>query len=421
MKKILITHFYTRENGGDAGILQGAVQELATAFPGSALTVHTMEQVSDGLPVPPVVFMKSYFYWAVYAPFLNVFTRAIRTAYILCYTTLVAALVAIFGNRALWLLPGKLRRVMYDYAHADLILPIGGGYLTAKNSVQGTITTLLQLHAICIALILQKPVVLLAQSVGPYATSFQKFLVRIVLNRVNAIFVRENFSNDFLKSIGVIKPHIALATDSAFLCSFPTPAPATQPARAVVAITARRWYAPAAQQQYEHVLADFADWLVNDVDCDVHLVPQVIATTQNDNDSAVLTRVLQYSKNAMTGRVVLLPNPAGLSELWGWYGGFHAVVGTRMHSVIFALTHYVPCIAIGYEYKTKGIMDALGLDPFVVPIDNCTLQNLQQLYRKIEAERAQYEQTLRANLPQYIDSAKKPFQYLKTHYGTAHQ
>ena len=43
------------------------------------------------------------------------------------------------------------------------------------------------------------------------------------------------------------------------------------------------------------------------------------------------------------------------------------LVGTRFHSVIFALAARVPCIAIGYEHKTRGIMRDLSLDGWVLP------------------------------------------------------
>lgn len=419
MKNILITHFYTRENGGDAGILHGAVQELDRIFPASVLTVHTMEDIPDGTPVSPVIFMKSYFYWAIYSPYLNAVSRTLRTVFIIPYTMIVALTVRLFGDRALWLLPGKLRRVMYDYAHADIVLPIGGGYLTAKNTIHGTITTVLQLHAMVLALIFRKPVILLAQSIGPYATRLQTILVRIVLNRVRAIFVREKYSLQFLASTGIKKPHIDLATDSAFLCSFVVPALKNENVKPVVAITARRWFELEAQERYEGLLASFADWLISEKACSVCLVPQVTATNQNDNDATVLSRILHKSKYESSGFIQLLPEPRNLQELWGWYHGFYAVVGTRMHSVIFALTNKVPCIAIGYEYKTTGIMQALTLGEYVTPIDSLSLEKLKGLYAKLETEREQYTKTLELNMAKYKEAAKVPFGYLKEHYGTS--
>ena len=40
-----------------------------------------------------------------------------------------------------------------------------------------------------------------------------------------------------------------------------------------------------------------------------------------------------------------------------------------MHSNIFALSGGVPTIAVSYLHKTEGIMQGLGLEDWIIPID----------------------------------------------------
>jgi colanic acid/amylovoran biosynthesis protein len=78
------------------------------------------------------------------------------------------------------------------------------------------------------------------------------------------------------------------------------------------------------------------------------------------------------------------------------------LIGTRFHSVIFALTSRIPCVAIGYEHKTRGIMDDLGLGDWVIQIADVEADVLFGLTQRLERQRARYLRQLDDVLPGYI-------------------
>ena len=88
------------------------------------------------------------------------------------------------------------------------------------------------------------------------------------------------------------------------------------------------------------------------------------------------------------------------------YGRLDYLVGTRFHSVIFALTSFVPAIAIGYEHKTEGIMRDLGLEKWVMPIENVRVDLLKALFDDLVKNRNEYIQHLQEVLPPYIERAR---------------
>lgn len=47
-----------------------------------------------------------------------------------------------------------------------------------------------------------------------------------------------------------------------------------------------------------------------------------------------------------------------------------------MHSNIFATSMKVPTVAIAYEKKTNGIMETVGLQDYLVEIDEITFEDL---------------------------------------------
>jgi colanic acid/amylovoran biosynthesis protein len=77
-------------------------------------------------------------------------------------------------------------------------------------------------------------------------------------------------------------------------------------------------------------------------------------------------------------------------------------VGTRFHSVIFGLTSFVPALAIQYEHKTLGIMRQLGLEKWVIPIEQVTGQYLISLFDELIKSRDDYIKKLDHILPAYI-------------------
>jgi colanic acid/amylovoran biosynthesis protein len=89
------------------------------------------------------------------------------------------------------------------------------------------------------------------------------------------------------------------------------------------------------------------------------------------------------------------------------YGGLDLLVGTRFHSVIFAMTASVPVLAIEYEHKTSGIMKDLGLDEWVHDITTVDGDTLTAALRRLFARRAEIIAQLADRMPSYQACARE--------------
>ncbi|TOG57529.1 hypothetical protein CGI98_23495, partial [Vibrio parahaemolyticus] len=77
------------------------------------------------------------------------------------------------------------------------------------------------------------------------------------------------------------------------------------------------------------------------------------------------------------------------------YSKFDVVTGTRFHSVIFSQVYGVPAFAIAYGgNKSRGIMRELGLEDYVVDIENTDPQLLKDMYLKLERNQTTYLESL---------------------------
>lgn len=411
--KFLFTHSYSKYNRGDAAIVSTMLHCFMLRFPKVHLSLITLDEFKPGETFEGVSQEHSFFYWSIYASRGPV-ARAVRTVWVMIVTLLWVVVYRSVGVRLNFLVGSSNARALQEYVSADVVIPVGGGYLVGKKTVHDTVTIMLQLHAILVARVLAKPVVLFSQSIGPFATWLQRSMVGVVLNRVQVICARESLTIKNLQALKVTKPEIVLTADAAFLFEPPHTAKLNEVAElralarsGVVGITVRRWMKPNQQSAYERTIADFAQWLVG-AGYAVVFVPQVTSAFHNDDDSLVHERIRALLPSDQAG-VTYLPSSFTYTDVKNALGACDYVVGTRMHSVIFALTSLVPALAIAYERKTIGVMAELGLPEYVIPIEEVQLALLKSGFEKLVREAEAYKQHVATSLLQQQKLAELAF------------
>ena len=78
-----------------------------------------------------------------------------------------------------------------------------------------------------------------------------------------------------------------------------------------------------------------------------------------------------------------------------------------MHSNIFALSMGVPVIAIGYQYKTRGIMQMAGLEDWVTDIQKVTPELLTEKLNALMTHRHQLQQHLDQIIPMLVQQSRQ--------------
>jgi colanic acid/amylovoran biosynthesis protein len=403
MTKLLITNVYSARNRGDAAIVLGMLRDLRArpTFRAAEIVIASCDPGFDAgrYRVPVIPSLRSLCARRVRGPLLPelVFTLVVLPA------CLVWALAARVARADLWL-PAALRGVLRTYRDADLIVAAGGGYLYTTSAAKGNGVLLATVFSFLLGSLLGKPVVLYSQSIGPFATRPQAWLVRRALRRVQLVQVRERRSLALLEGWGLRAP-VVLATDAAFLLEAEPcpdlPAGAEQALR--VGVTVRRWFrTPSDQRRYEEVLAAFVDWLTGALKAQVVFVPQVTCALGDDDDRVVARRVVARLKNPDAAPVV--EDELRPGEIKGLCGRMTYFVGTRMHSNIFALSMGVPVLAIGYLPKTSGLMDQLGLGEWALAIDSLELRVLQEAYGRLVARGPELREQLASMMPELARS-----------------
>ncbi|MFJ3640258.1 polysaccharide pyruvyl transferase family protein [Streptomyces sp. NPDC090108] len=402
--KVVIVNAFERGNRGDAALLSVAVQQVREAFPAARVLVAGFEHP---------------YRWPEFDGARNIgsirryagdeaASRPVRVLRKLLVLALVAVAALPVGARLVRafarLLPREIRDETRAVTEADLVVSLGGGYLNARADLPSDLNIAFLLLPLWLAQRAGVPTVLGPQSFGPFPRRRQRLMVRRVVGRAAAAVAREDISVTRLAEAGVTAPTVERGVDSAFAfrggSRRPWRAELGVPAGApLVLVTARRHLAPEPQAAYEAAVAAAVRHLLGR-GCHVVLVPQVTCAFQADDDRAVNARIAELVPGTPELRVL---DDAGIDhhDIHALYGAADFILGTRFHSVIFGLTAGVPCAAVEYDHKTRGIMRDLGLEEWVVRMSDVRDNALIPLVDRLLADGEDYRKHLATVLPAY--------------------
>lgn len=402
---ILLTNVYSRKNGGDAGIVAAQLQQIERVAPGSSVVITSMEDAEDLFENTPVI--HSFFYYAIYRN-TGAAQRVINTVTVISASMVWALVVRISRKQSKWLLPAYLHNLADKYLKADRIVTAGGGYLVGGYGVRSMVSILLHLHAVVVAIILKKPVLLHAQSFGPFSNIGERLLIRWVLNRNIPIFVRENISLQVLKKMGIDKATVSLVADPALMLDRPDEviidrvkqrltAAGVDISKPFVGITVADRFPADKQYAYELAIVELIKKIVHDKLL-VLLIPQVTDTLHNDDDRQVQDRIAKdIGPNTY---VYNLHDEFTYTELMALYGLCVITVCTRMHSALFSFLAGTPVEAVAYEHKTVGVLDGLGLGGWVLSIEDVLAGKLYERFMHVKSAGVNYSNEIKTMLQQ---------------------
>lgn len=398
IRRILVSNVYSWQNKGDAAIVVCMLEDLRRQFPEAEITLSSVDREDAG----------RYGDFAV--------TPGFSTRYAECFGSpesvggrlaygarflLFRARLGLFrrllrlGVRAYALFPAPIGGKIREYEGFDLVVACGGGYITTRaphrkiETLFGCYGVVIFCYDFFLADLFGKPYVLYHQSVGPFARPRDFSLMRTFLERARVIVCREPLSAARLREYGL--RNVAEGADVAF--RLPDAETAVldrygfRPGATNIGVTVRSWLDAPAQARFEEEFAGFLEeQLAGDPAAAVYFMPQVVYSAGRDDDRVVARRVAARLGARFAGRVHVVEEDLHPAMLKHAIGRMSCMVGTRMHSNIFALSSGVPTLAIAYEPKTEGIMRMLGLERYVLPMREVTRERLGGLLRELRAD-----------------------------------
>jgi colanic acid/amylovoran biosynthesis protein len=403
MTKILIVNFGGRFNKGGVALVNSMIETIKYFIPDCTFTALAHQANYNQYPIKVIETVGS-----------NSSLKAGLKALYLVVTSLLLMVFNRFGIRL-----NPINEILREYVESDAVINTGGDNLTEDY---GTLSLAFNLSYLLIGLIFKKPVVIYAESIGPFRGRISRLMANFVLNRVNLITIREEISKKNLNLINVNKPRICLTADSAFLLKavnakrlteLLNTESITENDRPLVGISiskiiSRYGFADIEKpeekyQQYVSVMAKTIEYITDNLEATVVIVPHVIDPRKND-DRWVADDVCKLIANK--SKVISIKEDYTPEELKGIIGHCDLFIGARMHATIASTSMLVPTIGIAYSHKIYGIVgEMLGQKEYILDVKELTYESLISKIDDVWKNRETIKEQLGIKVPQIKERA----------------
>lgn len=346
-------------------------------------------------------------------------------------SSLLLSKIKIFNIVGEQLISHAQRESLRRLKNAQAVIVKGGGFIHAYGKATDFYTMYFSLFHVKLAQRLGKKVIIFPNSIGPVKGIFTRIFVGKVLRNTKLITVREQVSKDYLKSnmgletllfpdLGFFLKSKDVQNGSAYLKSKGIPVGEKK----IVGITLRPYRFPKSENpklSYQNYISEIVSFVKTICSQNVHVIffAHTLGPSAHEDDRLALRDVIDTLDGTTQKNTTYIEDADhDCRDLQDMYTHLDVMVGTRFHSVIFALNSFVPCIAIAYGgNKSFGIMNDMGLNEYVFPIEKFTKDDLIISYNKILDNEHDYKEKIKVYkeylAKQRVELCNKVSEFLK--------
>lgn len=413
MKKVILIPSNTDLNRGDQALVWESIRIIEDVFGKKNVAISLIETGSDEnsrcrqnrqtkklgygfirpiLKHPARIFSSKE---NINYSFITLFLWGFRASFDYVITKMLLSKYVLLNKIGSMFLDNKEKKTMELFKECDCVFVKGGGFLHSYGKITDGYLFYFFLYHIRLAQKFNKKVYVLPNSFGPMKNSYALKMSKKVLTDCALVTVRESLSYDFLTQqckiqtlqsadLGFyLKPSEKSYEKYLSSMGVPVDTPQTK-----VLITLRPYRFPNNRnpvQKYNSYIDSFAvfiDELISS-GCHVTLFAHTLGPSAHENDTLAIQDVMCKVKNS-ANLVHISDESLTCQEVEKIYSYYDCLIGTRFHSVIFALNVGVPVIAITYGgNKGAGIMKYYDMEDYMIPIELVTHEKLNLLYKQI--------------------------------------
>ena len=304
-------------------------------------------------------------------------------------------------------------------AKADVVAGISAG--DSFSDLYGMKRLMYVTLPLLLVVCLDKPLVLLPQTYGPFESLLSKKISRFLLSRATTVYSRDKASIDYVqKLLGKTQPNgtLLFCPDLAFalepyrpkvidvgpLLSVKTPESVTVGLN-ISGLLYSGGYTRnnmfGLKADYKQVLHSIVDELMQNEQVLLLLVPHVVGPDQNvESDRAACLRVYEKTIEKYPNRVFLARGTYDQSEIKYVIGLCDFFIGSRMHACIAALSQSIPAVGLAYSRKFQGVFETVGAGHLAVDMRHAETEEILTTISDAFERREITARHLKAVIPQ---------------------
>lgn len=259
----------------------------------------------------------------------------------------------------------------------------------------------------------RKPFALFAVGVADVHHFHSKFLIEKILNKAHFITTRDSTSLAKLRQLRVTAPCMDSFPDLTYTLSNGTTTCKSISTIKKIGLNfanfSRKFFKPDAIENYQKVVLGFMEKMTEQEDCELVFFP--FSGVSHFNDNIMYEHIA--SEMAKRGKRVTKCTYGNVRDLREQISTCDAFVGTRFHSIVFAVQGCVPTVAISYDWKAKNFMTEAGFGDYALQVSGLTLKNLFKAWDTLKHNHVQYRARLEDLNERYHALSLKHFDTLK--------
>jgi polysaccharide pyruvyl transferase WcaK-like protein len=301
-------------------------------------------------------------------------------------------------------------------AEADFIGDVRGGdsfsdIYGVRGFVEGSIPSI-------ITLFMEKKLVLLPQTYGPYKSRISHSIARYILSHAHIILSRDKESINLVKDILgknncdkriIFCPDVAFALDSIkpkdgviqpFIntdCENPIVGLNINGLLYNGGYTRNNMFN--LKMDYKLFVHKLAEAILKNTNANLLLIPHTFAPHGHvESDPDACAEVFTSLSEAYKGRIQMITGEYDQHAIKGIIGCCDFFIGSRMHACIAALSQNIPTAAVAYSKKFKGVFNSIDVGNLVIDARNTEIQEAVNIIITIFEARTQIEKKLQVQI-----------------------
>lgn len=416
--KILVVNVHSALNAGDLALLQTTIDLLRQVFKDATFLV------SSNFPDEPAV--RKLAERVVASPWKLAGGGTPRKTRYLVLNLILGWISAITGYYRLAFVPGKAWKTLFEaYQEADLVVAVSGNQFFSSGRFGWPLLAIAM--SVELAAVFKKPAYIMPQSIGPLRTWWERQLLYGSYAPARKIYIRDLQSMHLAQFIHLPADRVQFVPDPAFTLQ---PASVDEarvilqrygyrpdmPAIGVTVIASMPSYLdPDKIDNYYDSVADALSELIKKHKVHVFFFYQVSGPSPHEDDRIATDEVIERM-SVDKSSVHLVKEILSPAQLKACYGCMDAFLASRLHSGIFSLSMGVPTVFVGYLTKTRGVLEALGLQQNLLELDNLTKNSLSLQVESLWSGRDQQKAALTGKTDEIVCQIQQAVQSIYEDY-----
>lgn len=214
-----------------------------------------------------------------------------------------------------------------------------------------------------------KTVIMLSQAFGPFEDPKLKEKMKVILNNADLIFARDNYSYEYLKTIPANQTNIHLRPDFTNLITGVAPS-SFDADKNQIAIIPNNKLIESKVFLNRNDYIDFLATTVSEIE-QAHKKPFFLIHEGVKDLQLAQDVNVRHGKNTS---IIVVENPL---EVKGIIGLCEAVITSRFHGLVSALSQAVPCLCVGWSHKYVALMENYNFSEGLIKNEQLHGENLR--------------------------------------------